>query len=669
MMTGSIYAAIGFTCALVCLILFKCNREIFASKTGKTVVYIWFLIGYTAFGLIDGTWGLIDAKAINLGIVGFWIFSFLFHLFATAAVVIWFVFISMFFNKKQRMILKILEGIPLLAAVVLLIMQFFNNCIFEIDESKVYHSGPYRKYLFYIQLFYLLFAFVKSLYFLFSNKKNDIWTHRNTVVELTIIPLIACIMQMLFPNGPYYSIGIILTSVMLFNGIIVIDNNKEIGKFEVVSKETYKALEALCSGFIAVHLFDLRVNRQTQVKSTVFVDILANKADNAHAQIAGVMDGLCVEAHREDMIEFVDTYTLNERIKGKKSISRQFEGKISGWCISTFIPVEWDSDGNLIKVIHAVQSIDDTKRKELEYSQAIKRAYENKNAIYAELVKMQAVGMIATDESGCLILANDVAASMFGFEGRNVEGMTYVEFTSGAVMETPEESTEKYEKVRKDGGQFSYELRITAGSEEEQDRYLTSEVKRVDLMDGTKVMVTCFTDITKRKLLENKLRNLSDIDGLTGIANRRCGEKSMHEILKEKTPGLFCLMDVNDFKHINDTYGHKKGDDALKEVAGAIKKSFRSDDIVMRLGGDEFAVFAKNVKSSGLARTKIERLFENLEKIVIEEMEDCPVTVSLGAVLISENSSIEYVKLYSAADEAMYSCKGKGGNNMSIVEI
>ena len=669
MMTGSIYAAVGYSCSLVCLILFKCNKELFTSKEKKSHIYLRFLMGYIIFGIIDGTWGLLNAKLINFGKTGFWIISFLFHLFATVAVIFWFIYIGMFFDKRQRLILKIVEGIPLYVAVLLLVAQFFNNCIFEIDESAVYHSGSHRKYLFYIQLFYLLFAFIKSLYFIFSNKEGGIWAHRNIVIELTAIPLVACLLQMFFPNDPYYSIGIIITSVMLFNGIIVIDNNREVGKFEVVSRETYKALEALCSGFISVHLFDLRVNRQTAVKSTVFVDILANKADNAHAQITSVFDGICVEQYREEMLEFVDTYTLDERIKGKKSISKQFEGKVSGWCISTFIPVEWDTDGNLIKVIHAVQSIDETKRKELEYSQAIKRAYENKNAIYAELVKMQSVGMIATDESDRLILANDVAASMFGFEGCNVEGMTYDEFVKRSVMETPEESTEKYNKITKEGGQFSYEVRIIAANEEDADRYLTADVKRVDLLDGTKVIVTCFTDITKRKLLENKLRNLSDIDGLTGIANRRCGEKSMQEILKEKTPGLFCLMDINDFKHINDTYGHKKGDDSLKEVAGALKKSFRSDDIIMRLGGDEFAVFAKNVKSSGLARTKIERLFENLEKIVIEEMEDCPVTVSLGAVLISENSSIEYVKLYSAADEAMYSCKGKGGNNMSIVEI
>lgn len=669
-MTGSLYATIGYTCALVCMILFRCNRELFASKAGKGLTYIWLLTGYTAFGIIDGTWGLLDAKAVSFGIVGFYILSYLFHLFATFAVFGWFVFISIFFNKKEPRVYKILESIPLACMLVFLVMQFFNKCIFYIDSDCVYHSGPYRKYLFYFQLFYLVFAFIKGIYFLYKNRNDAIWEHRFIIIEFTIIPLIACVMQMLFPNGPYYSIGIILTSVVIFNGIIVVDNSRENGRYEIVSKETYKALEALCSGFISVHLFDLRINRQTQVKSTVFVDVLANKAENAHEQIASVMDGICVEEHRDEMVKFVDTYTLDERMGTKKAISRQFEGKVSGWCISTFIAVERDEEGHLTKVIHAVQSIDETKKKELEYSQAIKRAYENKNAIYAELVKMQSVGMIATDESGKLILANDVAASMFGYEGKNVEGMLFDEFWGASKMETPEVSIEKYNRLEKEGGQFNYELRIPSENEDEQDRYLTADVKRVDLMDGTRVMVTCFSDITKRKLLENKLRNLSDIDGLTGIANRRCGEKQMHELLKESTPGLFCMLDINDFKSINDTYGHKKGDDALIEVANAIKKSFRSDDVIMRLGGDEFAVFAKNVVSTGLARTKIERLFENMEKINIEGMEDCPVSISLGAVLVEENDTdVEYLKLYSAADEAMYSCKGKAGNNMAIVEI
>lgn len=670
MMTGSVYATVGFTCAIVCMILFRCNRELFASKAENGLAYFGLLTGCTVFGIVDGTWGLLDAKTIDLGVTGFYIVSFLFHFLSLLAVAGWFVFISIFFNKKQKRIVKIFESIPLICALALLVMQFFNECIFYIDSDCVYHTGEYRKYLFLIQLFYLLFAFAKGMYLLNQNKNNALWEHRFIVFEFCFLPIAACIMQMLFPNGPYYSIGIILTSVVIFNGIIVIDNTREKGRYEIVSKETYKALEALCSGFLSVHLFDLRINRQTQVKSSIFIDVLANKADNAHEQIISVMDGICTDEHREEMIKFVDTYTLDERMQNKKSISRQFEGKVSGWCISTFIAVERDEEGKLTKVIHAVQSIDETKRKEMEYSEAIKRAYENKNVIYGEIVKMQSVGMIATDETEQLILANDVAADMFGCDSKEIEGMSFVDFWGNAVFEEEEQATEKFERLKKTGGQFTYEARIPREDENEQDRYITADIKRVDLMDGSKVMVTCFTDITKRKLLENKLRNLSDIDGLTGIANRRCGEKQMHELLRDNAAGLFCLMDVNDFKSINDTYGHKIGDDALREMAAAIKKSFRSDDVIMRLGGDEFAVFAKSVSSTGLARTKIERLFENIENIRIESMGDNGISVSLGAVLIDENSSeLEYLKLYSVADEAMYSCKGKPGNNMSIVQI
>lgn len=668
---GSIYATVGFTCSLVCLILFRCNKELLVSKTENRLIYIWLLIGYTLFGVVDGTWGLLDSGAVDLGISGFYITSFLFHFLASSAAVGWFIFISVFFNnKKTKTVYRVFEGIPVLVMLTLLIMQFFNQCIFYIDDNCVYHTGPYRKYLFYIQLFYILFAFAKSMYLLHKNKKEAMWEHRYVVFVFSLLPLIACILQMLFPNGPYYSLGIILTSVVIFNGIIVVDNSRAGSKFEVVSKETYKALEALCSEFLSVHLFDLRINKQTKVKSSVFIDILANKADDARSQIISVMDGICAEEYREEMVQFVDTNTLDERMHNKKSISKQFVGKINGWCVSTFITVERDAEGHLTKVIHVVQNIDETKKKELEYTDAIKRAYENKNVIYAELVKMQSVGMIATDESERLILANDVAADMFGHDKKEAEGMLFTDFMGESVMEDEDVATEKYERLKESGGQFTYEIRIPEEDENGHDRYITADVKRVDLMDGSKVMVTCFSDITKRKLLENKLRNLSDIDGLTGIANRRCGEKQMHELLKEGASGLFCLMDINDFKSINDTFGHKIGDDALKEVASAIKKSFRSDDVIMRLGGDEFAVFAKNVSSTGLAKIKVERLFENIENIQIESIGDRKISVSLGAVLIDENNmGLEYLRLYSVADEAMYSCKGKSGNNMSIVQV
>lgn len=105
-------------------------------------------------------------------------------------------------------------------------------------------------------------------------------------------------------------------------------------------------------------------------------------------------------------------------------------------------------------------------------------------------------------------------------------------------------------------------------------------------------------------------------------------------------------------------------------VAKAIKASFRGDDIFMRLGGDEFAIYMRGVATADLAKIRIARLFENIARIEIENVPKGSVTISLGAVIVTQtdNETIqyEYESIYRLADENMYKCKAKPGSNMSI---
>ena len=107
-----------------------------------------------------------------------------------------------------------------------------------------------------------------------------------------------------------------------------------------------------------------------------------------------------------------------------------------------------------------------------------------------------------------------------------------------------------------------------------------------------------------------------------------------------------------------------------RAVAKAIKASFRGDDIFMRLGGDEFAIYMRGVATADLAKIRIARFFENIARIEIENVPKGSVTISLGAVIVTQtdNETIqyEYESIYRRADENMYKCKAKPGSNMSI---
>lgn len=167
----------------------------------------------------------------------------------------------------------------------------------------------------------------------------------------------------------------------------------------------------------------------------------------------------------------------------------------------------------------------------------------------------------------------------------------------------------------------------------------------------------CVEGIEEEKRRENRLLYLAQTDLMTGICNRGTGEKRISDFLKEKTGGLLCLLDCNKFKSINDTYGHVVGDKVIIAVAETLQKSCRDNEVVLRLGGDEFAVFIPGMLEQKVAEKFFERLFENIRKIAIKEMQGKPVVISLGACFYDGNASISFDQLYRKADMAMYQSK------------
>ena len=108
----------------------------------------------------------------------------------------------------------------------------------------------------------------------------------------------------------------------------------------------------------------------------------------------------------------------------------------------------------------------------------------------------------------------------------------------------------------------------------------------------------------------------------------------------------FILIDCDDFKEINDSYGHLTGNTVLKKLAEVLKAAFRKADIIGRIGGDEFCVYMMKIPSVDFVKQRFEGL-------------DTPfVTVSTGIVLINEQCSFE--EMFKKADEALYQAKGSG---------
>ncbi len=167
------------------------------------------------------------------------------------------------------------------------------------------------------------------------------------------------------------------------------------------------------------------------------------------------------------------------------------------------------------------------------------------------------------------------------------------------------------------------------------------------------------------KLLEDK----ADTDLLTDLYNKMASERKVKEYINKNPEGrgILFLIDVDNFKKINDTMGHAFGDEVLKGIGLQIKAEFRTTDILGRVGGDEFLIFLKNVDeniSQDVAAQKAIRVFKNFQA---GEYVKYSATGSIGAAIYPTDAK-DFEGLYKAADRALYKAKRRGKNQLAFCQ-
>ncbi len=173
-------------------------------------------------------------------------------------------------------------------------------------------------------------------------------------------------------------------------------------------------------------------------------------------------------------------------------------------------------------------------------------------------------------------------------------------------------------------------------------------------------------DIVRSAREREELEILAKTDIMTGILNRGSGEHKVIDMLANGKVGMFCIVDIDSFKSINDNFGHDIGDKVIRGIADVISNEFREKDVVFRLGGDEFAVFAQNVVSEQDGSTIIERIFGKIDRLDIPELKDRKVTVSVGSCLVEEGQRIGFEDVYKRADSCVYKSKSSPGCAMTF---
>ncbi|MBO4300713.1 MAG: diguanylate cyclase [Desulfovibrio sp.] len=169
--------------------------------------------------------------------------------------------------------------------------------------------------------------------------------------------------------------------------------------------------------------------------------------------------------------------------------------------------------------------------------------------------------------------------------------------------------------------------------------------------------------------LVNPLEHKAYVDSLTGITNRAGFEKSFKSVFVEQTgKGALFLMDLDNFKSVNDNLGHPVGDEVLVHTAHALKTVFRGTDIVARLGGDEFVVYAPTMDIADVIRKKSQNFLDAVRKTYsLPDGGSITVTASIGIALFPKDGGT-YEKLYNSADTALYLAKDKGRNRYVLYD-
>ncbi len=181
--------------------------------------------------------------------------------------------------------------------------------------------------------------------------------------------------------------------------------------------------------------------------------------------------------------------------------------------------------------------------------------------------------------------------------------------------------------------------------------------------------VGVINDITEARHYERRLHHLAHHDPLTGLANRTLLQERLRSAieaaLRKDGCGALAFLDLDNFKHINDTFGHEAGDVVLREVAGRLRENMREEDTIARLGGDEFVLLVCTVASREQLADLVERVRRAITMPVHVDGQEIFPGTSIGVSLFPADGD-NADRVMRAADAAMYHAKALGKNNFQF---
>ena len=201
------------------------------------------------------------------------------------------------------------------------------------------------------------------------------------------------------------------------------------------------------------------------------------------------------------------------------------------------------------------------------------------------------------------------------------------------------------------------------GGEDFAEAIMINAVK--DDNGNTVRFIALFTDITDKKQTQELIWKQAHYDNLTQLLNRHSFTQYLHQAVKSDLPFALFFIDLDHFKQINDTLGHKTGDELLVQAAARIKHCVRNSDIVARFGGDEFTVILTGMENITSVKRICHDIIMHLAEPYLLNDENAYISASIGITQYPLDSTV-VEDLYKYADQAMYDAKRSGRNRYAF---
>jgi diguanylate cyclase (GGDEF)-like protein/PAS domain S-box-containing protein len=375
---------------------------------------------------------------------------------------------------------------------------------------------------------------------------------------------------------------------------------------------------------------------------------------------------------------------IRRALRGKGGQDYEFRARRKDgsefWAAADWRPV-YDSRGGYIGIRISIRDITQRKEAELRFESTVSELREAHQVQQEYLTRAQdeharLSALLGAMDAGILFVSHDnkVVYSNPAFTriwkiapgtrliGRNPQDVLSA---SPCTLGRPEEQSRHILRHPREGEiQGSFEIQLSDG------RVITQQSHAVEDVYGHPVgHLWLFEDVTHAHQTADQLIYLAERDALTGLYNRhRFNEELARltaDVARQSSRVALLFFDLDDFKYINDTFGHRAGDAMLIRVAGEVGGQVRRNEIFARLGGDEFAILVPDI-SDEMLRVLADRITRSIESVRFQfEGQNLRLTSSLGIAIFPDHAD-NAEDLIARADTAMYQAKDAGKNNWRI---